>query len=326
VPTVLINSLALQSDADPLLEPLRHEGHEIRFSDPLRVRSEVALAAALDGVAATLASTEPYTARVLDQAPELRVISRLGVGYDAIDVAAATRHGVAVCTTPGANHIAVADMAVTLLLACLRRLLPSDRTVHGGGWAQSGLGRDVRATTIGVVGTGLIGREVVQRLAGFGPTMLMRDVVETPALVERYGARYVSLDELLAASDVITLHVPLLPETRGLIGEAALRRVKPTAYLVNTARGPLVDEAALVEALREKRIAGAALDVFAEEPLSATSALREFDNVILTPHVAGVTQESVQAMAQMAIENVRRVLRGEAPVHAVNADGIRPSA
>jgi phosphoglycerate dehydrogenase-like enzyme len=322
VPIVLVNSLALTDPADPLLEPLRREGHEVRFSDPLRIRTEPALAAALAGVAATLASTEPYTAAVLDQAPDLRVISRLGVGFDAIDVAAATQRGVAVCTTPGANHIAVADLAVTLLLACIRRLLPSDRSVHRGGWAQAGLGRDVRATTIGVVGTGLIGREVVQRLAGFGPRILLRDIVETPALAERYGAQYVTLEELLERSDAITLHAPLGPETRGLIDDAALKRMKPTAYLVNTARGPLVDEAALVRALREKRIAGAALDVFAEEPLPESSELRQLDNVILTPHIAGVTQESVHAMAEMAIENVRRVLRGDPPVYAVNAEAL----
>jgi D-3-phosphoglycerate dehydrogenase / 2-oxoglutarate reductase len=324
VATVLAIALALQSPKNQhLLEPLRRDGHDIRFQDPLEVRSEAALAAALKGVAATLASIEPYTAAVLDQAPELRVIARLGVGYDAIDVPAATRHGVAVCTTPNTNHIAVADMAVTLILACARRLIPADRTVRAGGWGLSGLGRDLRATTVGVVGTGLIGREVVKRLWGFSPTLLAHDVVQNQEVVDRYGVSYVPLDELLERSDFVTLHAPLLPETRGLIGREALRRMKPTAYLVNTARGPLVDEAALVEALREGRLAGAALDVFATEPLAADSPLRQLDNVILTPHIAGVTEESVEAMARMAVENAARVLRGEEPLSCLNPEVLR---
>jgi len=324
VPTVLLNTLVVRSSDDPLLQPLLRDGHEIRIGDPFAVRTEPALAEALAGVEATLASSEPYTAAVLDQSPSLRVISRLGVGYDAIDVPAATRHGVTVCTTPGTNHFAVADMAVTMILACARRLVPSNAALHAGGWAQSTLGRDLRGTTAGVIGTGMIGREVVKRLWGFGPRILVHDVVQTAEVVERYGAQYVdSVDQLLAQSDYVTVHAPLMPATRGMIGAAQLRQMKPSAYLVNTARGPLVDERALVNALAAGRLAGAALDVFEVEPLAADSPLRTMDNVILTPHIAGVTVESCQAMAEMAIANVARVLRDEDPLYCINPEASR---
>lgn len=321
--TVLSNTLSIRSNDHPWLQPLLRDGHEVRLGDPMAVRTEADLAQALRGVAATLAGTEPYTAAVLARSPELRVISRLGVGYDAIDVAAATRHGVVVCTTPKTNHYAVADMALTMILACARRLIPSDRSLHGDGWSQPALGRDLRGTTVGIVGTGTIGREVVKRLSGFDPTILAYDVVQAPELVARYGATYAaSLDELLERCDYVTLHAPLMPETRGMIGPGQLRRMKSTAYLVNTARGPLVDEPALVAALQAGQLAGAALDVFEQEPLAADSPLRALDNVILTPHIAGVTVESVQAMAEMSIANVARVLRGEEPLFCLNPEAL----
>jgi D-3-phosphoglycerate dehydrogenase len=305
---------------DPILQPLRVDGHELAAVDSISVRTEDALIDALQGVSATLASIEPYTAAVLAEAPDLRVISRLGVGYDAIDVDAATSRGIVVCTTPGANHHSVADLAVGLMLTCLRQIVAAAESVRAGNWAVPRMGVEVRACTVGVIGTGLIGREVIKRLAGFEPRILAYDVVQTPEMAERYGVEYVSLDELLRQSDVITLHAPLLPETRGLIGADALGKMKETAYVVNTARGPLVDEAAMARALHAGHIAGAALDVFDREPLPSASPLRRAPNVILTPHMAGVTAQSRVAMAAMAVENVARVLRGERPVSCVNPE------
>ena len=295
----LLATLFIPSD-DPLLEPLRADGHEVAAVDSISVRTEAALIDALQGMAASLASIEPYTAAVLAETPELRVISRIGVGYDAIDVDEATRRGIVVCTTPGANHHSVADLAVGLILVCLRQIVAAAEVVRAGNWAPQRVGVELRATTVGIVGTGLIGREVIKRLAGFEPRVLAYDVVESPEMVQRFGVEYVSFDELLRQSDVLTLHAPLLPETRGLIDADALAKMKPSAYLVNTARGPLVDEVALARALHAGQIAGAALDVFEREPLPAASPLRQAPNLILTPHIAGVTQQSRTAMVAMA--------------------------
>jgi D-3-phosphoglycerate dehydrogenase len=315
----LLATLFIRLD-DPILQPLRADGHEVAAVDSISVRTEDALIDALQGVAATLASIEPYTAAVLAEAPDLRVISRLGVGYDAIDVDAATRRGIVVCTTPGTNHHSVADLAVGLILTCVRQISAAAEVVRAGNWTLPRIGVELRATTIGVVGTGLIGREVIKRLAGFEPRLLAYDVVESLELTERFGVQYVSFDELLRESDVITLHAPLLPETRGIINAQALEKMKSSAYVVNTARGPLVDETAIARALHAGQIAGAALDVFDREPLPSASPLRQAPNLILTPHMAGVTAQSRMAMAAMAVENVARVLRGEPPVSCVNPE------
>jgi D-3-phosphoglycerate dehydrogenase len=318
----LLATLLIPSD-DPLLEPLRADGHEVAVVDSISVRSEAALIDALQGMAASLASVEPYTAAVLAETPDLRVISRIGVGYDAIDVDEATRRGIVVCTTPGSNHHSVADLAVGLILVCLRQIVAAAEVVRAGNWVPQRVGVELRATTVGIVGTGLIGREVIKRLAGFEPRILAYDVVESPEMVQRFGIEYVSFDELLRQSDVLTLHAPLLPETRGLIDAAALAKMKPSAYIVNTARGPLVDELALAKALHAGQIAGAALDVFEREPLPSASPLRQAPNLILTPHIAGVTQQSRTAMVAMAVQNVARVLRGEAPLFCVNPEVLK---
>jgi D-3-phosphoglycerate dehydrogenase len=318
----LLATLFLPTD-DPLLEPLRTDGHEVMAVDSISVRSEAALIDALQGMAASIASVEPYSAAVLAETPDLRVISRSGVGYDAIDVAEATRRGIFVCTTPGANHHSVADLAIALILMCVRKIEAAADAVRAGNWMPPRVGVELRATTVGIVGTGLIGREVIKRLSGFEPRMLAYDVVESPEMVDRFGVEYVSFDELLRQSDVITLHAPLLPETRGLIDAAALARMKPSAYVVNTARGPLIDEVAIANALHAGQIAGAALDVFEREPLPASSPLRQAPNLILTPHIAGVTQQSRTAMVAMAVQNVARVLRGEAPLSCVNPEVLK---
>ncbi|MBV9169372.1 MAG: phosphoglycerate dehydrogenase [Chloroflexi bacterium] len=322
---VLVTTLFIRSPDDPSLEPLRHDGHAIELVDGITVRAERALAERLQGVAATLASTEPYTETVLGQASDLKVISRTGVGYDAIDVSAATRHGVLVCTTPGTNHHAVADLALTLILAQSRRLLDAVNLLRGGGWTPQPVGFELRGTTVGVIGTGLIGREVVKRLHGFEPRLLAYDVAQNPELASRYNVEYVSFDQLLSQSDVITLHAPLLPETRGMIDASALAKMRRSAYLVNTARGPLVDEQALADALASGTIAGAALDVMHVEPLPADSPLRQAPNLVLTPHIASSTHQSIDAMKRMAVENAARVLRGEPPLSCLNAEVLTSS-
>jgi phosphoglycerate dehydrogenase-like enzyme len=179
---------------------------------------------------------------------------------------------------------------------------------------------ELRGLTVGVIGTGLIGSQVVKRLYGFEPRLIAYDIVQSPQLVERFGLEYVSFEQLLEQSDFVTIHAPLLPETRHLIDAAALARMKRTAYLVNTARGPLVDESALVEALQRGHLGGAALDVFHTEPLPMDSPLRSAPRLVLTPHMAGTTAQSAAAMMRMAVENAVRVLAGERPLSCVNPE------
>jgi D-3-phosphoglycerate dehydrogenase / 2-oxoglutarate reductase len=320
---VVLTTMQIQSTTDEVLGPLIRDGHELVHRPSPAKPSEDWVIEALDGAHAVIAGLEPYSARVFEACPDLRIVSRTGVGYDAVDVDAATARGIVVSTTPGTNHHSVAEAAVALILAAMRRIAFADRQMRTSGWNPRPYGVELRDKTVGVVGTGLIGKEVVRRLQGWDVRLLLSDVVQDASLTERYGARYVERDELLRESDAITLHAPLLPSTRHMIDEAALRSMKPTAYLVNTARGPLVDEAALARALAEGRIAGAALDVFEVEPLSPDSPLLGLDNVTLTQHIAGVTRESMRAMKAMAVDNAARVLRGEPPAASVNPEVLR---
>jgi D-3-phosphoglycerate dehydrogenase / 2-oxoglutarate reductase len=273
---------------------------------------------ALGDVTAVIAGTEHYGEEVFSRAPKLKVVSRTGVGYDAVDVAAATRHGVAVMTTPGANDRTVADYAMTLILALARKLFEADRAVRSGRWVRPEA-MDLRDKVVGIVGTGAIGKHVARRAHGFECRILAYDVVHDQDFAERYGVSYLPLDTLLAQSDFVTIHAPLMPQTRQMIGEPQLRAMKETAYLVNTARGPLVDEAALNRALREGWIAGAGLDVFENEPPWG-SPLLELDNVILSAHCAGISVESRRAMGRIACQNVVAVLNGQPPVYCVNPE------
>jgi phosphoglycerate dehydrogenase-like enzyme len=320
---VVLTTMQIQSADDSSLEPLVRDGHEIVLTRVPGGVDEATLIATLAGARGVVAGLEPYTSRILEACPDLRIISRTGVGYDAVDVGAATARGVVVATTVGANHHSVAEAAIAFALAALRRIAFADRQMRTSGWNPRPYGVELRGKTVGVVGTGLIGKEVVRRLQGWDVQILLADVVQDQSLVERYGARYVDLAELLREADVVSLHAPLLPSTHHMIDEAALRSMKRTAYLVNTARGPLVDEAAVARALDQGWIAGAALDVFEVEPLPSDSPLLTLDNVTLTQHVAGVTEESMRAMTAMAVESVARVLRGEPPVSCVNPEVLR---
>jgi phosphoglycerate dehydrogenase-like enzyme len=210
-----------------------------------------------------------------------------------------------------------------MIVGALRRFAFADRQMRSTGWNPRPYGVELRNKTVGVIGTGLVGREVVKRLQGWEVEILVSDVVRDQAFAERYGARYVELAELFTHADVVTVHAPLLPSTHHLVSETVLRSMKPSSYLINTSRGPLVDEAALATALKEGWIAGAALDVFETEPLPSDSPLLGLPNVTLTQHIAGVTWESMQAMTAMAVDSVATVLRGETPRTAVNPDVAR---
>jgi glyoxylate reductase len=260
---------------------------------------------------------------MLGEASRLRLIALTAVGFDMVDVAAATARGVLVTNTPEVLTETVADLTFALLLAAARRVCETERWMRTGQWQTLGvtpMGRDVHHATLGIVGLGRIGAAVAERARGFRMSVLYFDFVRREDLEREFGYRFVPLDTLLRESDFVTLHVPLLPQTSGMIGTAQLAVMKPTAYLINAARGPVVDERALIAALQAGRIAGAGLDVYENEPLHSSSPLLAMENVITLPHVGSATEATRQAMVDLATDNVLAVLQGKPPLTPVNPD------
>lgn len=258
---------------------------------------------------------------VLGASPTLRVVANVAVGFNNIDVAAARRRGIAVTNTPDVLTETTADFAWALLMAAARRVVEADQYARSGQWRAWKWdllwGGDVHGKTLGVLGFGRIGRAVARRAGGFGMRILYHDALRPdPALERELGATYAEPSTLLRESDFVTVHTPLLPETRHLINEAALRTMKRTAILVNAARGPIVDEAALVRALTEGWIAGAGLDVFEEEP-KIHPGLLPLTNVVLAPHIASASRDTRLAMATLAVRNCLAVLEGKPPITPV---------
>jgi len=274
-----------------------------------------------DGLVCLL--TEKINDEVLALAPKLRVVANVAVGFDNVDVPACTRRGVAVTNTPGVLDETTADFAWTLLMAVARRVAEGEHLVRSGNWKGWDLdqlcGTDVWGKTLGIVGFGRIGRAVARRAAGFQMKVLYHDAVRPPAEVEQQlRAEYRDFNALLAESDFVSLHVPLIEETRGLMGTPQFARMKPTAFLINSSRGPVVDEAALVYALESKKIAGAALDVYENEPFVHPGLKRV--NTVLTPHEASASIETRTKMACMAAENVAALFGGKRPPNLLNPD------
>ncbi len=268
--------------------------------------------------------TDRVDAALLDRMPRLRVISNYAVGVDNIDVAACTRRGIPVGHTPGVLTDAVADLTWALLLAVARGIFTAAEDARQGRWglwsATRWLGADLAGRTLGIVGFGAIGQAVARRARGFDMRVLYTSRTPKPHAEMTLAARRVPLETLLAESDFVSLHVPLTPATRGLIGEAQLRRMKPTAYLVNMARGPVVDTDALVQALRQGWIAGAALDVTDPEPLPPTHPLYHLPNVLITPHIGSATHGTRERMARLAVENLLAGLEGRRLPRVVNPE------
>jgi phosphoglycerate dehydrogenase-like enzyme len=265
-----------------------------------------------------IASSEPYTRAVIEGADTLKHIARWGVGFDQVDVPAATEHGVLVTTTQGANDWGVADHAFALIFALARRVVENHNIVAGGGWSRPP-GRDIWRKTLGVVGLGRIGRGVAQRASGFEMKVLAYEPYPDRAFVEKWGIELVELDDLLARSDYVTLHAPGGGDNVHLMNAERLAKMKSTAFLVNTARGSLIDEDALHAALIGGRLAGAGLDVREQEPPTDTR-FNDLPNVILTAHVAGVTVETSAAMTAMAAESIVEASKGEKPNGLLNPE------
>ena len=262
---------------------------------------------------------------LLDSAPQLRVVSQMAVGVDNVDVVELTRRGIPLGYTPDVLSPATADLAFALLLAAARRVVETDRWVRAGNWKLAfhptyWLGADVGGATLGIVGLGKIGLEVARRARGFGMKLLYHSRTRRGAEEAELGMEYTDLPSLLRRSDFVSLHVPLTPETRHLIGEGELALMKPTAILVNTARGPVVDSKALYVALKEGRIWAAALDVTDPEPIPAGDPLLTLDNLVVTPHIGSASVGSRKAMAMLAARNLLAGLKGERLVRCYNPE------
>ncbi|MFW6056125.1 MAG: 2-hydroxyacid dehydrogenase [Chloroflexota bacterium] len=276
----------------------------------------------VDGMVSLL--NERIDADLMDAAPRLKIVANYAVGYNNIDVSAATERGIMVTNTPGVVTDATADLTWSLLMAIARELVVVDRFTRSGRWTEwhpeDFIAADITGTTLGIVGLGRIGRAVARRASGFDMRILYTDALRADSDVEEAcGALFVDLNELLRESDFVTLHVPLDETTFHMIGKEALRRMKSTAYLVNVSRGAVVDEAALVEALSTGEIAGAALDVYENEPRLA-KGLAELDNAILIPHLGANSRRTRDRMARMTVDNVVAALCGEVPPNLVNPE------
>lgn len=321
---VLLTGHTFRRTASAHEEALVAAGCEVIPSPFVRPASASELIALLDGVDAVLASTDHFTREVFEAAPRLKIVARWGVGFDAIDTEAAADHGVWITTTPGTNEHSVADCTLAMVLALARDLVGHVASTRAGLW-QREVGSELLEETLGIIGFGRIGRQVALRAQPFGMRILAYDPIMPEAAIRAGGAEPASLERLMRESDYVTLHAPSMPETRDLINRTTLSWCKPTAFVVNTARGDLVNEDDLAAALRDGTIAGAALDVFKVEPAAADSPFRSLANVVPMPHVAGITRQSAERMSAACVDNILAVLRGEAPPSPVNRPA-RPRA
>lgn len=315
---ILITARVVNEVGQAAIELMRGAGCEVILPPKLGPLAAEELRPALGGIDAVLASADQYSRQVLSSADasRLKIISRWGVGYDSIDVAAATELGVVVAYTPGLLNETVADYTWALLLGMARRIHVVDADMRQGSW-KAAWGHDIGGKTLGVIGCGRIGQAVARRATGFNMRVLGYDVAPAPEASAR-GIEFVPLDTLLAQSDFVTLNAALTPQNRGMIGEAQLRSMKPAAYLVNSARGALVDEAALARALREGWIAGAALDTFLEEPLAPNHVFRQTPNLLLSPHQASFGRETGERVSLCAARAILDLLGGKRPELVVN--------
>ena len=313
---VMIEPEAFWQKPGPFVDLLQAAGHEIRYADEATFsrgrHAEDDTIRQLAGCAATIAGGVHYTPGVMDQLPELKVIARCGVGYDRVDVAAATERGKVLTITPYSNHESVAELAFALILSCAKRLAFNDRNMRQGGWPNQ-LTKPIRGQTLGLIGLGRIGRSTAVRGVAMGMKVVARELYPDQEFVEQHGIELVSRDELLSQSDYVSLHCPLNDETHGMCDTAFFAEMKPGATLINTSRGGLVQESALIAALNSGHLRAAGLDVFEQEPTPVDNPLRSHDQVVMSPHVAGTDEMSMEGMGVECAQNIIALLNGEWP-------------
>lgn len=315
--SLLIKSTALSADEGPHVELLEKAGFTHKLTDrTLNYWDAPQLIQEVRDCVAIVAGSEPYTRQVLDALPNLRVITRTGVGFDAIDLKACDEKNIVVATTPGVNHHAVAEHAIAMLMAIGRGFPFRDLEVRRGQWHRVQTPR-IMGSTIGIVGLGRIGQAVATRAAGLGMKILGYEPYPNPEFIQKWGIELTSLDDLLSRSDYVTLHNPSTAETKHMMNASTFAKMKPGSVIINTARGALIDEKALYDALKSGHLRGAGLDVFEKEPLVKESPLLEFENVIFCGHLAGLDIESQRDTLTMCADTVIRCKNGGWPAERI---------
>lgn len=311
---VTARSVASNSEGKAILEAA---GHEIVTHVGGGSWPEEEMIKVISGMDAAIVGLDEITARVIAAGmPSLKIIARNGAGYNNVDVAAATEKGVTVTLAPGANTISVCELVFGLMLSLARQIPQQDKEVHKGGWKRL-IGCELFGKVLGVIGTGHIGGEVIKRAQAFGMDIVAYDTVERPELCRQYGLKYLSREEVFRQADFLTLHVPAIPATLEMINSQTLQLMKPGAFLINTARGELVNEKDLYTALESGKLAGYGTDAFSQEPPGADNPLLSLSNVVATPHSGAYTREAVSRCSVTAAQEVVRVLAGQQPLHGV---------
>lgn len=290
------------SNTPELVEELKKHFSDIRWNTEQKLTS-AELAAFIGDAEGALVALEDIDSSVLEKCPNLKIISKFGVGLDNVDLEACKQHGVAVGWTGGTNRLSVAEMALGFMLALSRNLFKSSNTLKGGGWNKNG-GVQLSGRTVGIIGIGFVGKELIRLLKPFNCKILVNDTIDQGDYYRTEGVIQASKEEIFARADMVSLHVPLTTDTKHMINKETLAAMHPSAFLINTARGPLVDLAALKEALRSNAIAGAAIDVYDEEP-PQDKELLSLENLICTPHIGGNSKEAVLSMGMSAIEHLQ---------------------
>jgi phosphoglycerate dehydrogenase-like enzyme len=321
MPRVLVTSL--NGEHGPHFDIFKEHGYEVDVVDrSLDLWKPDVLAEAMRGYQAVIAGSEPWSERVLRMLPHLRVIARSGVGFDAVDTKVCDELGIVVATTPGVNHHAVAEHTIAMLMAIARGFPWNDMWVRKGKWERVA-GPRVMGRTLGLVGLGRIGRATAERAAGLGMKLMAFEPYADENFIGKWGIELVSLDELFSQADYVSLHCPATEETKHLVNAERLKLMKPDAVLINTARGSLVDEQALIAALEQKQIRAAGLDVFDEEPLPVESPLIQMENVLLSGHVAGLDYESHDGTYAMSARTIIDLHDGKWPEECIqNLKGV----
>ncbi|WP_386692545.1 Hydroxypyruvate reductase [Lonepinella sp. MS14434] len=305
---ILVNTEQFKN-GDPIFQPLVDAGFEVIVNETKRLPTEEKLIQLLDdNVVATIAGGEPYTENVLKKAKNLRIIARWGVGYDHVDVNAATQNNIVLAMAFGGNHESVAEYAIALALSLACELPKHDQILKRGDWGFTDFHPGLWGKNAGIIGFGRIGQAMAERCLGLKMKVQVYDPFARAEDLAKFNLESISLDDLLANSDLVSVHAPSTPDTRHLLSEVEFKKMKNTAILINTSRGPLIDEKALVTALENKEILGAGLDVFEQEPLDSLSKLRKMDNVILSSHVSGMDLNARQFVTERCIKNILNYL------------------